>query len=164
MHSFRCVCRRSCVCSAASLRRMKIYSTSSTVRYNLCYLLHHLSPREHCIQGLMMSARLYNIKRIIWSPPRTMKWDLFNLLFILCLRVVSSQLSGDLHLSRRLFKERVCHNAVKTLLILSLSHSSLLHFCLIFLTVTFLLFLRHSFVSLSLCFRSSSLSVDGQIW
>lgn len=44
------------------------------------------------------------------TPPptphtQTMKWDLFNLVFILCLRVVSSDLSRDLHLSGRLFKE-----------------------------------------------------------
>ena len=87
-------CASSLMCvHSASPRRMKIYFISETVLYNLCYLLHHLSPREHCIRRVMMSTRLYNIKRIIWSPsPPTMKWDLFNLLFILCLHIVLSKI------------------------------------------------------------------------
>jgi len=57
-----------CMCTV-SLCRIKIYVVSRTVLYNLCYLLHNLSPREHCIQGLMMSAKLYKIKRMIGPSP-----------------------------------------------------------------------------------------------
>lgn len=170
MYSFKCVCRRSCV-RTASLQRMKIYFISSAVLYNLCYLLHHLSPREHCIQGLMMSARLYNIKRIIWSPPE--QW---NEIYLTCyLSYVYALfphiylgiciLAGD-YSKRRLC---VCHNAVKTLLILSLSYSCLLLSLSPLCYISFHIAHCHiSAFSLSLIFLSffcsSSLSVDGQIW
>lgn len=54
---------------AFSLCRMQIYLVSRTGLYNLCYLLHRLSLRGHCTQRVMMSARLYSIRRIIGSSP-----------------------------------------------------------------------------------------------
>lgn len=97
------------------------------------------------------------------TPPptphtQTMKWDLFNLVFILCLRVVSSDLSRDLHLSGRLFKEAAvflpqCRQAVaySTAIFtfpspLSLLHLLSFHICFLF------------------SFLSCPLSADGQIW
>ncbi len=150
MYLFRRACHRSCVC-AASLRRMKIYFISRTALYNLCYLLHHLSPREHCIQGLMMSARLYNIKRIIWSPSPEQWNEIYLTCYLSYVYAMFPQiylgiciLAGD-YSKRRLC---VCHNAVETLLILSLTYSCLLLLLCTFLNATCLHSLCHLFVSL----------------
>lgn len=80
----------------------KSISYQKSVLYNWCYLLRHLSPSEDCIQGLQD----YTISKELSDSPQTMKWDLFNWWFILCLCIVSLDLSGDLHRSRRLFKEK----------------------------------------------------------
>lgn len=143
------------MCAAASLQRMKIYFISRTVLYNLCYLLHHLSPREHCIQGLMMSARLYNIKRIIWSPSPK-QW---NEIYLTCYLSYVYALFPQIYLGicilvadyskRRLC---VCHNAVNTLLILSLSYSCLLSLvCPLFFSLLFIATFLHSLCCAFVC-------------
>ena len=156
-----CVSSLMCVHKCVS-RRVKIYFISEIVLYNLCYLLHHLSPREHCIQGVMMSARLYNIKRIIWSPS-PQQW---NEIYLTCyLSYVYTLFSLRFILGFTSSPEIILKKLLHTLFILSYScllcpSSSTILF--IFLIATFLLSLCRS---LSVCLFSSppSLCVDGQI-
>lgn len=55
--------------------------------------MHHLSSSEDCIQGLMMSARLYSIRRIIRSPSE--QW---NEIYLTCYLSYIHALSPRVHL------------------------------------------------------------------
>lgn len=142
------VCTRTDVC----VRRQQEWKSIS---YQGLYCIICVIYCTICLQGNVAfkdwwCLQDYTISKELSDPPRTMKWDLFNLLFILCLRVVSSDLSGNLPLSGRLFKEER--------LIPSLIHVlsfRLWHF------FTFLLIISYHSSSPP---SSPFLFVDGQIW
>lgn len=109
--NYVCTCTDVCAIARVCVRAQWLSVEWKSISYQGLYCIVCVIYCTICLQGNVAfkdwwCLQDYTISKELSDPPRTMKWDLFNLLFILCLRIVSSDLSRDLHLSRRLFKEK----------------------------------------------------------